>query len=471
MVGAPTSAHARSDFDYDTLIAPTDEISVGYTWSGGCSIDVTDSWSSHIHNILTGADRTSFENRKAWLVSQVKSTEDGSDWTEAVFVTWWEEEELPAALEFQPPNGAYSSNNGYLYAIGGHSAHLFAATGCSVIAGGKFPDSPKRIVGYNSNETIWTILTAVGVDISYPVGYEGEPLPSSSEYVAMGDSYSSGEGAFNYISDETNCHRSTESYPYLLSVSMGDKLTFAACSGAITDDLYAVNHQNSSEIGQLLYLNADTETVTLTIGGNDLGFSDIAHACANNPKNTGYGCQSNMTLQLLVEERLDALAGEAQNAVYAPGTSREIHPLTTILEDIAAKAPNADIYIAGYPHLFGSDVAYFTPDGNAPGGYKCIVTQGSGFSVAYGFWDTEWLNSIADSLNTLIEDAVDSVQPLNISYVPIDDFEGHGLCDSGASYLNGVVFDSIDDPAKESLHPNFEGMGFGYASSFMYVMQ
>src|SRR5690349_15814765 len=90
-------------------------------------------------------------------------------------------------------------------------------------------------------------------------------------YVALGDSYSSGVGTRTYINDGTSCQRSTKAYPYLIAQARGYTLNFQACSGAKTADVTA---------NQLGALNTGTRYVTISIGGNDAGFSDVLTECA-----------------------------------------------------------------------------------------------------------------------------------------------------------------------------------------------
>src|SRR5438105_2450653 len=93
---------------------------------------------------------------------------------------------------------------------------------------------------------------------------------AADRYVALGDSYSSGTGTRTYY--DSNCQRSVYSYPYLLSQRRPNtSLVFAACSGAQTADV--LNTQVSS-------LTSGTRFVTITIGGNDAGFSSVITECA-----------------------------------------------------------------------------------------------------------------------------------------------------------------------------------------------
>jgi hypothetical protein len=286
-------------------------------------------------------------------------------------------------------------------------------------------------------------------------------------YVAMGDSYSSGQGSFNYDLPGGNCRRSTDSYAYYLTDNVPlDPPYFAACGGAVTDDLFNPNTVNTAEDAQVNHLDSYTAAVTLTIGGNDVGFVDAVGTCANYTGHVGYGCGGNNALTGPIDNRLSALAGTAGGIVYAPGGTREVHALTDVLTRIATEAPNAKIYIAGYPHLFGSSTANYEYDGNAPGAYKCVATSGLGPVVTYAFWDAEWLNSEADQLNQVIQDAVGAVQPLNVTYIAPSEFDGHGLCDSSSPYLNGVEITGFDTQEPESFHPNVNGMQLGYGVAF-----
>src|SRR5215469_16171897 len=82
-------------------------------------------------------------------------------------------------------------------------------------------------------------------------------------YVALGDSYSSGLGAGNF--SDGSCDERSNAYPVLWHNSHGGSFTNATCSGATTSDVL-----NS----QLSGLSASTTLVTMTIGGNDVGFAN-----------------------------------------------------------------------------------------------------------------------------------------------------------------------------------------------------
>src|SRR5271169_7069851 len=90
---------------------------------------------------------------------------------------------------------------------------------------------------------------------------------SSVRYVALGDSYSSGLGAGDYISSSGSCDRSTNAYPEQWAAANSPAtFTSAACSGATTADVLS---------GQVSALSVSTTLVSITIGGNDAGFSSV----------------------------------------------------------------------------------------------------------------------------------------------------------------------------------------------------
>src|SRR5438270_13414941 len=103
----------------------------------------------------------------------------------------------------------------------------------------------------------------------------GSTLPAAAAalpaYVALGDSYSSGVGTRVYYNDGTSCERSPDAYGPRISSARGYALSFQACSGAKTTDV------NANQLGTL---SATTTLATISIGGNDAGFSNVILNCA-----------------------------------------------------------------------------------------------------------------------------------------------------------------------------------------------
>lgn len=318
---------------------------------------------------------------------------------------------------------------------------------------------------------------------NYPTGYEGELIVTQepkAKYVGMGDSFSSGEGhsPFEVSSDVggvNECHRSTQAYPRTLQSELGfDSMAFVACSGAVTHSvLYGgPGIGNWSEGAQTDVLSSDTEAVTITIGGNDLGFKEVIEKCSNQlTRYNGWGCSSDTNLNDTLDYRLEALDGTATGITYGYD-GYEIHSISEVIEAIETEAPNASIHIAGYPKIFGSSFTDYEVDANAPGGGLCVA----GVGVNFSYQDALWMNGWADSLNGVISDAVAvaKLDGVDVEYITPNAFNGHGLCDSGTPYIYDVAFDSL--PPEEikinpsSFHPNADGMHLAYGMAFLLKM-
>ena len=163
-------------------------------------------------------------------------------------------------------------------------------------------------------------------------------------YVALGDSFSSGEGdaPFEPATDtagppENRCHRSGNAYPRLLSGNprlRWNLTNFAACSGATST--IALNEAkpgaiNRDEGKQIDKLNAKTDIVTITMGGNDIGFAGFVLTCL----------LADCSKADMNREYFDAVDGlqESSNA------------LQSLYEEIRGKSPSAKVSVMGYPQL------------------------------------------------------------------------------------------------------------------------
>lgn len=245
-----------------------------------------------------------------------------------------------------------------------------------------------------------TFLSLVGTVLALTPAHAAGP-----SYVALGDSYSSGVGTRTYISDGTSCQRSVYAYPYLIAQARGLTLSFQACSGAKVSDVTA---------NQLGTLSSGTAYVTISVGGNDAGFSSVITECAK----PGWlsDCDGKInTAQAYINNTL-------------PGS------LSTLYASIKSKAPNAKVVVVGYPHLFN--------------GQDC--NAGTFFSPS----EETRLNQTADLLDSKLSSAA-SAKGFSFAN-PVSVFTGHAVCDS-VEWLNG-----LSNPISESYHPNRTGHASGY---------
>lgn len=228
---------------------------------------------------------------------------------------------------------------------------------------------------------------------------------AAPSYVALGDSYSSGVGTRSYIDDGTTCQRSTYAYPSLIAAQRGYTLTFKACGGAKVADVTNT---------QLSALSSTTNFVTISVGGNDAGFSDVITECAQP------GWMSDC------DGAIDQAQAYINNTLPAS--------LGTLYTSIRSKAPNAKVVVVGYPRIFNGE------DCNA----------GTWFSPA----EETRLNATADLLNSKTSTAAAAK---GFSFAnPTSKFVGHAVCDD-VEWING-----LSSPTSESYHPNRAGQASGY---------
>ncbi|GAB2330059.1 hypothetical protein STREPTOSP366_52220 [Streptomyces variabilis] len=126
--------------------------------------------------------------------------------------------------------------------------------------------------GYTCQRVHWeTTLATLVLGVATVLGLAHPAAAAGHHYVALGDSYSSGMGAGSYTSESGDCKRSTAAYPQLWSnANAPASFKFVACSGATTTSVA------SSQLGAL---SSTTTLVSVTAGGNDIGFADVMQTC------------------------------------------------------------------------------------------------------------------------------------------------------------------------------------------------
>lgn len=262
-------------------------------------------------------------------------------------------------------------------------------------------------------------------------------------YVALGDSYASGEGLAPYVGGTGGCRRSARSYPALLSATGPGRfreLTSAACSGAVTGDVLA---------SQVSALRTETSTVTLTVGGNDAGFASVVAACLHSP---------DPRLQAVLDQgsawRAAAKAGARQRIASLGGPAAAPQdrcvPLVRVLSEVARRAPDAEVLVTGYPRLLGTQP---TSQGHRASDVLPLFV---------GEQDAAWLAGQSAALDAALAAGVERAQATGVRARFVDvsaEFTGHGLSDIQAPWVNGVVLASLGAlvPDSSSFHLTAEG--------------
>lgn len=308
--------------------------------------------------------------------------------------------------------------------------------------------------------------------------------PANASYVALGDSYSSGEGnpPFESGTDDEGipdlCHRSDTAYGPLLDQALHlGPMSFKACSGATTNDIFAPSANNPSEPAQLDWLSQNTKLVTVTIGGNDAGFPWVLRHCVVwvPPLPNSFGCSTDAQLESETQARLAALAGGSY-ATAPPPQSQPIHSILSVIQAIHNHAKAARIVIGLYPSLFGPSKKHYAFT-LAPGFAACEVGSILGDALWIGYEDAQWLNARGEQLNQIIMDAVADAahQGIAVTYAPAQ-FAHHGLCDKSASWFHPLTLEINHLPELEpelpsgtpgSFHPTETGQQLGYEKAFV----
>ncbi|MER5487737.1 SGNH/GDSL hydrolase family protein [Streptomyces sp. NPDC002812] len=228
-------------------------------------------------------------------------------------------------------------------------------------------------------------------------------------YVALGDSYSSGVGAGNYDSASGNCKRTPRAYPALWAAAHSPQtFSFAACSGARTGDVMS---------GQLTPLNAGTDLVSITIGGNDAGFSDVMTTCVLQSEAT---CVSRVNqAKAYVDSTLPGQLDQVYNAIHS-------------------RSPGARVVVLGYPRFYKLNGT-------------CVAGLSEGERAA--------INGASDYLNAAIAKRAANHGFAFASVAGA--FTGHEIC-SGSEWLHSLNWLNIG----ESYHPTAAGQSGGYLPVF-----
>lgn len=247
------------------------------------------------------------------------------------------------------------------------------------------------------------VVSAAAVATSATGSVAGAAAPVEG-YVALGDSYASGVGTGSYALD-ARCKRSSYAYPAVVAQQRANTaLTFVACSGATTTDVL---------VGQVAAVTSTTNLVSVTVGGNDLGFGTLISQCVQTDCSATLGA-TRATAAATLTPRLDAVYGAIRTRA----------------------APGAKVVVVGYPRLFSTTICFGT----------------AGISTA----ERSGANLLSDEIERV---TAARAAAFGFAYKSaIAPFTGHAVC-SGSAWVNGL---NIFSPA-ESFHPTRSGQSSGYA--------
>ncbi len=368
------------------------------------------------------------------------------------------------------------------YHTGSSSQKIYDLANCQPSQANNFGQTPEIIPGCTVRDISQTVRSSVsGLLLLQNVGfsYDGQVFsglatyragssgPTSQkqititrqgytqptlEYLGMGDSFSSGEGdgwLDNWYEPDTDtpqnkCHVSRRSYPYLLATQLGlhtgvnqtptDNSLFhnVACMGALSKhidstvqfgDSGALEWFAGSKIQNYWVSKYSPSTVTLTMIGNDIGFSNKLKRCLD-----AFNCYSTYESRLEVMKEIEG----------------KFSVLTSLYQDIKSESSSTKIYVLGYPQLF-----------SAQG--QCAT------NVRLSQMEREFSRGMVHYLNTTIKSAAENA---GVVYVDVENaFTNRQLCEGPSDTLavNGLTPGDDIGPlgitviGNESYHPNPTG--------------
>lgn len=304
------------------------------------------------------------------------------------------------------------------------------------------------------------------------------PPPEPVAWQSAGDSYSSGEGVFG---NEGACAQSDRAYGPLTA----DRLrrdrdwelsseTFTACTGHLVED-YFNEREDSGNMTSLWGWGREqggperVDVVTLSFGGNDIGFADLIRDCLDLPGSwydvvelAPSGCDP---AEADIRRRADRLLDPTESCASFRRLDQRWDcdldigdrrgSIIDFYYDVVTErlTDRGQLYVVGYPRLFA-------PVDQWPNWVK-TGCQG----ILRG--DSEKLGRLADYLNTKLREAVDRAnQALDTERIRFVDrlahfADGnHELCGTGEDWLNGLSADrgeGLGLRLQTSFHPNAAG--------------
>jgi lysophospholipase L1-like esterase len=254
----------------------------------------------------------------------------------------------------------------------------------------------------------------------------GRAADPSGRYVALGDSYAAGPGVPTLTGNPVGCGRSTGNYPtQVQAVAHYAQFRDVTCSGATTAQMSRTQTTRAgSNPPQLDAVTPDTTLVTLTVGGNDIGFSDIVAHClstasAGRQAATSAPCRSYYTAggRDVLTARIDDAAAD----------------VTAVARRIRQRAPAATLLVVGYPSLL--------PPRNG-----CVEAPLSAGDLAY-------VDQVTRALNSMLRGVADHAGGVYVDTAASS--AGHDICaPPGVRWIEGRHPVAPAAP----FHPNALGM-------------
>jgi lysophospholipase L1-like esterase len=243
----------------------------------------------------------------------------------------------------------------------------------------------------------------------------------AGEYVALGDSYAAGPLIPAQL-PPFGCLKSSNNYGRLANLTLQDTYRDATCSGAKTDHMTAPQGVTPGpNPPQFDSLSSTTTLVSVTIGGNDIGFSSIAQDCFSQ-SNSGTPCQ---------DKYVTANGDEISQRIQATRPK-----VDAVLQGIHSRSPNARVLVVNY--------AAILPDQGSTGCWPVIpISDG----------DVPYVRAKEKELNQMLADSAAANSATLVDWYTAS--IPHNACTPpGIKWVEGAVVTNAAAP----VHPNLLGM-------------
>ncbi|MEO1064441.1 MAG: GDSL-type esterase/lipase family protein [Actinomycetota bacterium] len=303
-------------------------------------------------------------------------------------------------------------------------------------------------------------------------GSGGGSPPGPLQVAILGDSYISGEGAFDYLAGTDAlatggnlCHRSGRSWAYQLASELVENpssdILFAACSGATSNEVrfgpqrwdngFTLPRTQLDELRRFSGSSGAPDVVFMSLGGNDALFSDVIEACLladclrSGWANTIFGVDVQSTF-----ERMPRLA--ALNVKWTLDEVREIAPEASVVL-MGYPSPVIDRQVCGSVDIGSNFDKIRNPKARALLAISSAVLDGARLDEAEQTWAHD---RFLTSLNGYLAQAASEA---GVHFVnPQDWFAGHSIC-TDEPFAHGITAgnDIGGVVGNESFHPSVEG--------------
>lgn len=265
-------------------------------------------------------------------------------------------------------------------------------------------------------------------------------------WVALGDSYSADVMVppWDAPADSEGCGRSKFNWESMLAQDLDEahpdwvKLTDVTCGGATvaqgvlgpqpTDLLFGPPVNGKDHGGwvakrpQIDAVGADTDIVTVGIGGNDFGFGDIVNNCM------AIGAEQTLPVKYCKDYY------ESEEGQHWLNEHWQIveDGLRALLADVHSRAPKAKVFLLGYPAI-------------VPSTFGCTYGNFHQLGTIRLTNDAPYLDGLQRRLNQTIADAAEENQASYVDTYASSD--GHGVCAYGANrWMYGIFSDLVLPP-------------------------